>query len=99
MDRRALGRLGEAHRLHLHQHARAAVGWYDDDAVYVPRAHITEAAGHVLGEQAIVKLLIGDDCLADRHSSKRAAVQWIKGVGRVTAYALRLDKFGPKAKP
>lgn len=78
---------------------RDAVGWYDENAIYVPRAHTAEAAGHVLGEQAIVKLLVAGDCLVDRHSSKRAAVQWINGVGRVTAYALKRDKFGPEAKP
>jgi hypothetical protein len=77
---------------------RDAVGWYDDDAIYVPRAHLPEAADHVLGEQAIVKLLVTGDCLVERHSSKRAAVQYIKGVDRVTAYALKRDKFGPEAK-
>jgi putative DNA primase/helicase len=87
--------IGSSHPINT----RDAVGWYDDDAIHVPRAHIAEAADHVLGEQAIVKLLVTGDCLAARHSGKRAAVLFIKGVGRVTAYALRRDKFGPEAKP
>ena len=78
-------------------HLRDADAWYDNDAVYIPRAAIAAAAGHVLSEQELLKIFVDGKHLAARHDGKRAAVRYIKGVGAVTAYALNRTEFGPEA--
>lgn len=73
---------------------REAVAWYDDTAIYMPVQRLREASGETLKAQQVVKALVDRSLLADRHSSKRAAVRWVPKIGRVDAYALRRSEFG-----
>ena len=72
-----------------------ADAWYDTTTIYIPRATIGAAGGHVLSTEALVKLLNDGGQLEKRDSSRRATVRYIPGVGRITAYALKRTRFGP----
>ena len=78
---------------HLHK----ADAWYDTTTIYIPRATIGAAGGHILSTEALVKLLNDGGQLEKRDSSRRATVRYIPGVGRITAYALKRTRFGPTA--
>jgi hypothetical protein len=73
---------------------REAVGWYDDDAVYIPTAHIREAAGGSFKETQIAEVLDRLNLLAKRQSDNRIAVRYVPKVGRVFSYALSRKEFG-----
>jgi hypothetical protein len=73
---------------------RDAVAWYDADTVYLPGKRIREAAGGVLKEQHIVRMLSERNLLARRHDAKRIALRTVPHVGKVDVYALRRDEFG-----
>jgi hypothetical protein len=73
---------------------RDAVAWYDADTVYLPVKRIREAAGGVLKEQHIVRMLSERGLLARRHDAKRIALRTVPHVGKVDVYALRRDEFG-----
>jgi hypothetical protein len=75
---------------------RDAVGWYDDNAVYIPVDRIAEAAGGVLSERAIGRMLKDRDLLA-RHKGDRLTVKYVPKIGYVPSYALKLSQFGPTA--
>jgi hypothetical protein len=79
-----------------HRSARTALGWYDDDAIYVPTSRISEAIGGVLSERAFVKLLIRAGLLWVRTDSQRAAIRKVPGFGQVDVYALRRGAFMSK---
>jgi hypothetical protein len=72
---------------------RESVGWYDDDAVYVPTRRIREAAGCTLKEQEIARILDKRGLIATR-GRERLAVRYVPKVGHVQCYALRRDAFG-----
>jgi hypothetical protein len=73
---------------------RDAVAWYDADTVYLPTKRIREAAGEVLKEQHIVRILSERGLLARRHDAKRIALRTVPSVGKVDVYALRRDELG-----
>jgi hypothetical protein len=72
---------------------RESVGWYDDDAVYVPTRRIREATGSTLKEQEIARILDKRGLIATR-GRERLAVRYVPKVGHVQCYALRRDAFG-----
>jgi hypothetical protein len=72
---------------------RESVGWYDDDAVYVPTRRIREAAGSTLKEQEIARILDERGLLA-AHERGRLTVRYVPKIGHVQCYALRRAAFG-----
>ena len=74
--------------------SREAHGWYDDHAVYIPKARIREAAGDALKASHIGKLLHERGLLAQRPERDRYTAGWVPNVGRVECYALRRSEFG-----
>jgi hypothetical protein len=72
---------------------RESVGWYDDDAVYLPTRRIREAAGSTLKEQEIARILDERELLAT-HERGRLTVRYVPKVGHVQCYALRRAAFG-----
>jgi hypothetical protein len=73
---------------------REAVGWYDQDTVYLPTNRITEAAGGALKEQRTAAVLDQGGHLTRRGGPKRIAIRYVPHVGYVDCYALRRSKFG-----
>ena len=73
---------------------REAVGWYDDDTVYLPTRKIAEAAGGALKEQRIATVLDQGSHLSRRGDANRIAIRWVPKIGRVDCYALRRSGFG-----
>jgi hypothetical protein len=76
---------------------RDALGWYDEDAVYLPTARLREAAGGTLKESEIAKALDEQGLLAKRKDIQHRFVGYIPRVGRVRAYALSRAEFGRTA--
>ena len=74
--------------------ARDAVAWFDKSTVYLPVKRLREAAGDVLKEQLIVKVLSERGLLARRHDARRIALRVVPHVGKVDVYALRREEFG-----
>ena len=72
---------------------RESVGWYDDDAVYLPTRRIREAGGSALKEQEIARILDERGLLA-AHERGRLTVRYVPKVGHVQCYALRRAAFG-----
>jgi len=62
---------------------REAVGWYDDDTVYLPTSRIAEAAGGALKEQRIATVLDQGSHLSRRGDTARIAIRWVPKIGRV----------------
>jgi hypothetical protein len=75
---------------------RDAIGWFDDTAVYIPVDRIADAAGGMLSERAIGRMLADRNLLA-RTGKKRLTVNYVPKVGYVSSYALKLTEFGPTA--
>jgi hypothetical protein len=73
---------------------REAVGWYDDDAVYVPTKTLAEAAGRVLPETQIAGLLQRRGHLSRRGDQKRIAIRYVPKIGHIDCYALKRKVFG-----
>ena len=73
--------------------SRDAIGWYDDEVVYIPTTQICELAGGILKEQAIARLLNKGGHLADKDHS-RLTVHYVPKVGYVKCYALKRSVFG-----
>jgi Domain of unknown function (DUF927) len=73
---------------------RDAVGWYDDKAVYIPVDRIFDAAGAVLSERAIGRMLQVRGLLV-RRGKDRLSVKYVPKIGYVPSYALKLSEFGP----
>jgi hypothetical protein len=72
---------------------RESVGWYDDEAVYLPTRRIREAAGSSLKEREIARIL-GERGLLAAHERGRVTVRYVPKGGHVQCYALRRDAFG-----
>jgi hypothetical protein len=79
---------------------REAVGWYDDNAIYIPIAHVSEAIDGAMSIPAFVRLLGRRNLLWDRTDDRRAAIRWVPDVGKVDVYALARAAFrDDKASP
>jgi phage/plasmid primase-like uncharacterized protein len=76
---------------------REAVGWYDDDTVYLPTERLAEAAGRVANEQQIARMLDRRGYLSRRTDKKRIAIRYVPRIGRVACYALKRSEFGRNA--
>jgi hypothetical protein len=73
---------------------REAVGWYDDKTVYLLTRHLAEAAGRVLNEQQIARVLAQGGYLSTRGSTTRIAIRYVPKIGHIDCYALKRSKFG-----
>jgi len=73
---------------------RDALGWYDEEAVYLPTNLIREASGGALKETQIARVLDEKGYLAKRDSAKRLAVRYVPTVGKSQCYALSKERFG-----
>jgi hypothetical protein len=73
---------------------KEAIGWFDDDAIYIPVTRIREMAGSTLKGQLIAQVLNGRGLLARRHDAKRLALRTIPMIGKVDCYALKRSEFG-----
>jgi hypothetical protein len=73
---------------------REAVGWYDDNTVYLPTSRAVEAAGGVLKEQRIAAVLDQGGHLSRRGGPTRIAIRYVPKIGHVDCYALRRSDFG-----
>ena len=90
------------HGIHAEERpTRDAVGWWDDDAVYLTPDRLVEAAGGSLKETTIAKALNAAGMLAKRKSNENLSVAWVPRVGKLKAYALSRDHFGrgPETEP
>ncbi len=80
------------------EHAAVVVGarwaWFDGNAIYIPTRRIHEAAGNILKEQQIAKMLNDRGFIAKRRNDRRFTVQWVPGIGRLECYALSRSEFG-----
>jgi Domain of unknown function (DUF927) len=74
--------------------SREAVGWYDDDTVYLPTDRVAEAAGGILKERRIAAVLDQKGHLSRRGDKTRIAIRWIPKIGHIDCYALRRSEFG-----
>jgi hypothetical protein len=74
---------------------REAMGWYDDDAVYLPIERAREAAGSGISERALTQLFTSRDLLAKRHDRRRVHIRSVPGVGKIDVYALKRSEFAP----
>jgi hypothetical protein len=73
---------------------RDALGWYDDEAVYLPTNVMRQAAGGALKETQIARILDERGYLARRESAKRLAVRYVPKIGKSQCYALSKERFG-----
>jgi hypothetical protein len=73
---------------------REAVAWYDEHAVYIPKARIREAAGNAVKESQIGKILDEQGLLAVKPEPDRCYVRTVPKLGKVVAYALSRKEFG-----
>jgi hypothetical protein len=72
---------------------REAVGWYDDNAIYIPVARISEAIGGAMSISAFARRLTRRDLLWDRTDATHATIRRVPGMGPVDVYALRREAF------
>jgi len=72
---------------------RDAVGWYDDEAIYIPVTRISEAIESVLSVPAFARLLDKHEMLWARTDDQRAAIRRVPSVGKVDVYALKKGMF------
>ncbi len=73
---------------------REAVGWYDENTVYIPTSRIREASGKTVKEQQIGQILDQHNMLARRHDVKRASLRSVPKIGKIDCYALKRSEFG-----
>jgi hypothetical protein len=79
---------------HVRTNNRDALGWYDDEAVYLPTSLVREAAGGALKETQIARVLDERGYLAKRESAKRLAIRYVPKIGKSQCYALSKQRFG-----
>jgi hypothetical protein len=79
---------------HVRTNNRDALGWYDEEAVYLPTNLIREASGGALKETQIARILDEKGYLAKRESAKRLAVRYVPRIGKSQCYALSKERFG-----
>ncbi len=86
------------HNLHAEEKpTRDAVGWWDDDAIYLTPERLVEAAGGTLKEGMISRALNKAGMLAKRKSDENLAVFWVPKLKNMKAYALSREHFGRDA--
>ena len=73
---------------------RDALGWHDEDAVYIPTQRLVEAAGGALKEVEIARALSAQGFIAKKHAADCLFVSYVPKIGRVKAYALARSAFG-----
>lgn len=79
--------------------AQRAEGWFDDVAVYIPRESLRLAAGNVLTEEATAGILHERGMLDRTEGDGRLYVRYVKGLGKMNAYALLRRDFGREEDP
>lgn len=75
-----------------------ACGWYDDDAVYIPRERLVEAAGRALKEVEVARALDRQGFIVKRKGDRHLAVAYVPKLGKLMAYALSREEFGRIAR-
>jgi hypothetical protein len=77
---------------------RETLGWYDENAVYIPRKQIFEACGKIIKESHIGAMLHRRELLhaTDRD---RFTLKWVPRLGKNIVYALVFEEVGCEAKP
>jgi hypothetical protein len=73
---------------------RETVAWYDDNAIYIPKQTLREAAGSSLRESEVASILSRRGFIAKRTEADRLYVRFVPKVGRIEAYALSRSQFG-----
>ncbi len=73
---------------------RDAVGWWDEEAVYLPADRLVEAAGGGLKEAVIAKALKAAGMLAKTKDAEHLSISFVPKVGWLKAYALSRRHFG-----
>jgi hypothetical protein len=73
--------------------SRDAFGWYDDNAIYIPIARISEAVDGAMSVPAFARLLIRGGLLWTRTDNRRASIRRVPAVGKVDVYALKKGAF------
>lgn len=72
---------------------REAIGWYDKDAVYIPKDRIVEATGSFL-KKTDIGLLLKRNNLLIKHETDRFTYPYVPKVGHVTCYVLKRSAVG-----
>jgi hypothetical protein len=73
--------------------SRDAVGWYDDDAIYIPTDRMLEAIGGALSVRPFVRMLNEKKLLLRRTDDQRLAIRNVPKVGKVDVYCLDRAEF------
>ncbi len=71
-----------------------AVGWFDDDTVYLSDQRLVEAAGVSLKEIEIARALQSRGLLTKRKDKDCLFVAYVPKAGKMKAYALSREQFG-----
>ena len=74
--------------------SKDAVGWFDDEAVYLSDQRLVEAAGVSLKETEIARALNSRGLLTKRKDAEHLSISFVPRAGRMKAYALSRDQFG-----
>jgi hypothetical protein len=72
---------------------RQAFAWYDDNAIYIPVARLSEAIGSTMNVSTFVRRLARRGLFWDRTDATHAALRRVPGMGPVDVYALRREAF------
>lgn len=78
--------------------AQKAEGWFDNATVYLPRETLRAAGGNIMTEEAVAGILQEKDLLS-KTEGDRLYTRYVKGVGRIQAYALKRTAFGRDEDP
>ena len=68
--------------------SKDAVGWFDDEAVYLSDQRLVEAAGVSLKETEIARALNSRGLLTKRKDAEHLSISFVPRAGRMKAYAL-----------
>ena len=78
--------------------AQKAEGWFDGTTVYLPRETLRIAGGNVMTEEATAGILKDREFLT-KTEDDRLYTRYIRGVGKMQAYALKRTSFGRDEDP
>ena len=75
---------------------REAIGWYDEEAVYLPTARLRDACLGLAKERWIASLLRDREMLTREGDAAkgRIAIKYVPKIGYVQSYALKRAEFG-----
>jgi hypothetical protein len=76
-----------------YNNSRDAVGWYDDDAIYIPTDRMLEAVAGVLSVRPFVRMLDEEKLLLRRTNDQRLAIRIVPKIGKVDVYCLDRKAF------